>query len=125
VILLRSLKGRSFAGVGGLPNPGLGICRLSDKLKTLRETVKTLGDAATELGMKNEDTKAALGAKDSCVVCFDSRSDCIVLPCKHLCLCGPCGQRLTALTRNSYFRLPVVCPVCHGSGSSFTQVFRP
>jgi hypothetical protein len=40
------------------------------------------------------------------VVCLDAPKDRIVLPCMHLCACGPCAQRLLELDAS--------CPVCRG-----------
>ncbi len=39
----------------------------------------------------------------SCVVCMDKKVDSLILPCKHLCLCGDCGE------------LVKECPVCRGA----------
>ena len=50
-----------------------------------------------------------------CVVCMDAPKDCIVLPCMHLCACGPCAQRLLELNAS--------CPVCRGPVERMAQVF--
>ena len=50
-----------------------------------------------------------------CVVCMDAPKDRIVLPCMHLCACGPCAQRLLELDAS--------CPVCRGPVERMAQVF--
>jgi hypothetical protein len=50
-----------------------------------------------------------------CVVCMDAPKDRIVLPCMHLCACGPCAQRLMELATS--------CPVCRGPVERMAQVF--
>jgi hypothetical protein len=50
-----------------------------------------------------------------CVVCMDAPKDRIVLPCMHLCACGPCAQRL--------LELDAPCPVCRGPVERIAQVF--
>jgi hypothetical protein len=56
------------------------------------------------------------GAEETlCVLCFDAPKDRIVLPCMHLCVCGPCAQRLLELDAS--------CPVCRGPVERMAQVF--
>jgi hypothetical protein len=56
------------------------------------------------------------GAEEmQCVVCMDAPKDRIVLPCMHLCACGPCAQRLLELDAS--------CPVCRGPVERMAQVF--
>jgi multidrug efflux pump subunit AcrA (membrane-fusion protein) len=50
-----------------------------------------------------------------CVVCMDAPKDRIVLPCMHMCACGPCAQRLLELNAS--------CPVCRGPVERMAQVF--
>ena len=50
-----------------------------------------------------------------CVVCMGAPKDRIVLPCMHLCACGPCAQRLLELDAS--------CPVCRGPVERMAQVF--
>jgi hypothetical protein len=59
---------------------------------------------------------AHAGAEETqCVVCMDAPKDRIVLPCFHLCACGPCAQRL--------LELDAPCPVCRGPVERMAQVF--
>jgi hypothetical protein len=51
-----------------------------------------------------------------CVVCFDAPKDHLVLPCKHLCVCGACAEQLTKT------RTPM-CPVCRGLIRETMKVF--
>jgi hypothetical protein len=50
-----------------------------------------------------------------CVVCMDAPKNRVVLPCMHLCACGPCAQRLLELDAS--------CPVCRGPVERMAQVF--
>jgi hypothetical protein len=58
---------------------------------------------------------APAAEETQCVVCMDAPKDCIVLPCMHLCACGPCAQRLLELNAS--------CPVCRGPVERMAQVF--
>jgi DNA uptake protein ComE-like DNA-binding protein len=59
----------------------------------------------------------APGAEETmCVVCFDAPKDHLVLPCKHLCVCGECAEQLTKT------RTPM-CPVCRGPIRETMKVF--
>jgi hypothetical protein len=51
-----------------------------------------------------------------CVVCFDAPKDHAIVPCKHLCVCGPCAEQLTKT------RTPT-CPVCRGPIRETMKVF--
>jgi hypothetical protein len=51
-----------------------------------------------------------------CVVCFDAPKDHVVLPCKHLCVCGACAEQLTKT------RTPT-CPVCREPIRETMKVF--
>jgi hypothetical protein len=56
------------------------------------------------------------GAEETmCVVCMHAPKDRIVLPCMHLCACGPCAKRLLELDAS--------CPVCRGPVERMAQVF--
>ena len=58
---------------------------------------------------------APAAEETQCVVCMDAPKDRIVLPCMHLCACGPCAQRLLELDAS--------CPVCRGPVERMAQVF--
>jgi hypothetical protein len=59
---------------------------------------------------------AHAGAEETqCVVCMDAPKDRIILPCFHMCVCGPCAQRL--------LELDAPCPVCRGPVERMAQVF--
>lgn len=52
-----------------------------------------------------------------CVVCLDARSDHVILPCMHLCLCGDC----TPFYKTQHSDL--LCPKCRTSVKTVTKVF--
>jgi hypothetical protein len=52
-----------------------------------------------------------------CIICMSSAKDTIVLPCRHLCICGPCGELLRApVSSNGRRTSPNTpspkCPLC-------------
>ena len=77
----------------------------SDALR-LQQVQARLGVPPAALAPAAEETQ--------CVVCMDAPKDCIVLPCMHLCACGPCAQRLLELNASS--------PVCRVPVERMAQV---
>lgn len=49
--------------------------------------------------------------KDNCVICLETRKCKLLLPCKHLCLCEGCSEKVDA------------CPLCRGNITSQEKVF--
>ncbi|XP_078523123.1 E3 ubiquitin-protein ligase NEURL3 [Lissotriton helveticus] len=47
------------------------------------------------------------GQLESCVVCFSSKVNVVILPCGHACLCYSCAQKV--------FKAFAKCPMCRGS----------
>ena len=84
-----------------------------------------LEEELTALALRTQQVQAELGSgsgtpqpgaeETQCVVCMDAPKDRIVLPCMHLCACGPCAQRLLELDAS--------CPVCRGPVERMAQVF--
>jgi hypothetical protein len=90
----------------------------------LEEQVATLTLVMQSAALQLQEAQSQLGvppapnpvAEDTmCVVCMDAPKDRIVLPCMHLCACGPCAQRLLELDAS--------CPVCRGPIERMAQVF--
>jgi len=53
----------------------------------------------------------------TCVVCRDARSDHVLIPCMHLCLCGDCAPFYKAQQRG------LNCPKCRTSVTDVLKVF--
>ena len=58
-----------------------------------------------------------------CVVCLDEPRSVLLLPCKHLVLCGGCMQRMQSTVRQQYQQgasdqEDVLCPVCREPAAS-------
>jgi hypothetical protein len=49
---------------------------------------------------------------DECIICFDSRIDCVATPCGHQICCLKCSEHISR------------CPVC-AADCSFMRVFKP
>jgi hypothetical protein len=78
--------------------------------RRLQQMQAQLGSSVAPPAAPDQDTEETM-----CVVCFDAHKDRIVLPCMHLCACGPCAQRLLELDAS--------CPVCRGPVERMAQVF--
>jgi hypothetical protein len=89
------------------------------------ERLQAEGELAA-LALRMQQVQARLGVPPAaphldaeetmCVVCFDAPKDYLVLPCKHLCVCGECAEQLTKT------RTPM-CPVCRGPIRETMKVF--
>eukprot|EP00456_Euglypha_rotunda_P025207 TRINITY_DN20433_c0_g1_i2.p1 TRINITY_DN20433_c0_g1~~TRINITY_DN20433_c0_g1_i2.p1 ORF type:complete len:298 (+),score=11.57 TRINITY_DN20433_c0_g1_i2:32-895(+) len=53
-----------------------------------------------------------LSERDTCIVCFNARIDCVILPCGHLAICLSCCSELD------------LCPLCRGSIRYAQKIFR-
>ncbi len=65
---------------------------------------------------KLEEELGAHKDRQCCVVCQDAAKTVLILPCRHLCCCKDCFDRIMATTQPS-------CPVCRGSISTSLDVF--
>ena len=54
---------------------------------------------------------ATLPRASVCCICLDAPANHLVMPCRHLCLCGACGQGLRD------------CPICRAGIQSIEQVY--
>jgi len=57
---------------------------------------------------------AQKGDETLCVVCVDAVKDHAMVPCGHICVCGPCSKRLPKAT----------CPVCRADVSCIIKTYR-
>jgi hypothetical protein len=117
---------------------GDALTRQSDalRLQQMEEemaalTLKMQGDALTRQSdaLRLQQMQARLGSSVAppaalvpgaeetlCVVCVDAPKQYAMLPCLHMCACGPCAQRLLELD-------PARCPVCRGPIERIGRVF--
>ena len=51
-----------------------------------------------------------------CVVCMEEGVSCVFLPCRHLCVCEKCAERIMASA-------PTACPKCRAMVEGVLQVF--
>ena len=45
--------------------------------------------------------------EQECLICLEENKDTLIMPCGHLCVCGPCGKALTEAKQT--------CPICRGA----------
>mmetsp|Transcript_13689 Transcript_13689/g.28067 ORF Transcript_13689/g.28067 Transcript_13689/m.28067 type:complete len:377 (-) Transcript_13689:4157-5287(-) len=66
----------------------------------------------------SDDLHQLVSGEDSaeCVICLSDPRDTAILPCRHFCLCLPCGQRLRLRSNR--------CPVCRMRVESLLQIKR-
>jgi len=53
-----------------------------------------------------------LSERETCIVCFNARIDCVILPCGHLGICMSCCSELD------------ICPLCRGPIRYAQKIFR-
>ncbi|GJQ09704.1 hypothetical protein GpartN1_g1495.t1 [Galdieria partita] len=70
------------------------------------------GSTAASHGCLSSSSYAEEGA--NCAVCLSQPRDTALLPCRHMCLCSECAQRLRFQSNS--------CPICRQSVQSFLQV---
>ena len=59
-----------------------------------------------------EEEEEYIHEDDRCKVCLDLRSDCLFMPCNHLCCCTSCASALKS------------CPVCRTKLKSILKIYR-
>ncbi|EDW29245.1 GL18515 [Drosophila persimilis] len=66
-------------------------------------------------------SKANDGARPSsgsCVVCMERRTNIVILPCRHLCLCAECSVQVQA-----YMDMRDHCPICREFIDGYLHVY--
>lgn len=48
------------------------------------------------------------GTRSDCIVCQSNARDTMLLPCRHLCLCGDCAEYIRTRSQTNSYK----CPVC-------------
>jgi len=61
--------------------------------------------------------EALLPVVPDCVICLSEASDCVNLPCRHMCVCLACAQRLIRQPTDQ-----AKCPICRERLVSVTQL---
>ena len=54
-----------------------------------------------------------------CVVCKATPADMVLLPCRHLCLCHQCIERVIDAAEDDEFR----CPICRNNVNSNMRIY--
>lgn len=80
---------------------------------TLSVAVPVAGASSSSSSALSSTTAGGDTADDAeCVVCLTEPKQCIVLPCRHFCVCAQCLERLNA------------CPVCRSTIRSSVRLSR-
>lgn len=56
-------------------------------------------------------------ADEECVVCLSEPRATVLLPCRHMCLCPPCGRELQGREHR--------CPICRSPFTSLLEIKKP
>jgi len=67
---------------------------------------------ASEAGDVTPDPTEEVVTVGNCTICMTNLSTRAVVPCGHLCVCGPCSKRISNQ-----------CPVCRGHANSIIRIF--
>jgi len=59
-------------------------------------------------------------ASTDCVICMSEPRDTVVLPCRHMCLCGGCADAMRSRVQYRSYR----CPICRERVSCLEQAQR-
>ncbi|XP_063966458.1 uncharacterized protein LOC135153055 [Lytechinus pictus] len=57
--------------------------------------------------------------RQACVVCLDAVKNTLFMPCRHLCVCVPCADRIVS-NDDIYMR---ICPLCRSRIGSIVEVY--
>jgi len=68
-------------------------------------------------GLNSASNQSEEEGPKTCIICFTNLSDTVVLPCHHMCLCGPCAQ-ITKMHSSK-------CPLCRTTISTIVKINVP
>jgi len=110
--------GLQVPGRGAAPGAAQLACHVVKQVVVVDGTAYPMQEIFGLADLKQEDhDESAVG--EPCVICLTDPRNTAVLPCRHLCVCEDCSQRLSveAAARNGH------CPICRGNISGM-QVFK-
>jgi len=96
--------------VDTLDMPGLAALR-SELIAAHNEALERIDDRRVALQAKQAAAREG-PERGRCVVCWSRSADRVVLPCRHLCLCGNCLRACH-----------VSCPICRGPVTDALEIF--
>lgn len=70
--------------------------------------------AAIDMNTLVNEIENGLSSEGDCKVCFDSKIDCVLFPCKHSCMCHDCA---TTVVEN------FPCPICRQPVTEIVKIF--
>lgn len=103
-------------GRGGLP----GVAAIVEAVRQ-QVCLDAEGPALETLEVYCSDLSADGLARQDCVVCQSEPRDTVVLPCRHLCLCVECSERVRTRVQQHSYR----CPLCRERIASMMRIDRP
>jgi predicted RNase H-like nuclease (RuvC/YqgF family) len=88
------------------------IASSSVQISQLKVEVSTLAEEMDLLAMRlNEEDQGK-----ECMVCSESRKECLFLPCRHMCVCKGCASLIKAKDCK--------CPLCRTVSEQVMRVFH-
>ncbi|XP_022228859.2 uncharacterized protein LOC111078471 [Drosophila obscura] len=66
----------------------------------------------------NKASDGVTPSSGGCVVCMERRTNIVILPCRHLCLCAECSVQM-----QRYMDLGAACPICRESIDAYLRVY--
>lgn len=77
------------------------------------------GTSPTDVdGAASPNTEVVEDEEDECVICLTDPKDTVVVPCRHLCICKGCAERLRTES------VQQKCPVCRGPIDQLLHIDR-
>ncbi|SPP79625.1 E3 ubiquitin-protein ligase SPL1 [Drosophila guanche] len=70
------------------------------------------------VGSKPANNDGVTPSSGACVVCMERRTNIVILPCRHLCLCTECSEQMLR-----YTDLSSACPICRESIDGYLRVY--
>lgn len=80
----------------------------------LSSSINTASDAYNAYAnpYSTNSTNSPIKDEDLCKVCLDQAQTCVLLPCRHQCVCPTCATQLTT------------CPICRSTIDRTINVFK-
>lgn len=103
----------------------------NDYKEMIENAYKSIMEIKKEIKMIPADDNAVPARKkddsqnpDDCIVCFNNNADTVLLPCKHMVLCGGCCDKMNFKEKSYLMLNKVHCPVCRAVVDDRMKIYR-